>query len=190
MKRKDLLRHLTKHGCRLVREGGNRFDLGKPREWSAGARTTASRDPRIHRREDLPATGDPGPELIDQATPPGGADIHRGDHESLLRDAPSGRRVGLTGVWSSGLPPILPAFGPRLGNRVAYVGPWAGHLLRQYDAPAPFARALDRGRIELLVIGLGFPQPHPSVREESWAIGAGFREVARSSRLALYSRGT
>ncbi len=25
MKRRDLLAHLTRHGCRLVREGGNQF---------------------------------------------------------------------------------------------------------------------------------------------------------------------
>lgn len=38
--------------------------------------------------------------------------------------APPGKRVGLAGEASlRGLSPILPAFGPRLGNRVERVGP-------------------------------------------------------------------
>jgi Dolichyl-phosphate-mannose-protein mannosyltransferase len=42
------------------------------------------------------------------------------DH--ILQRIPEGQRVGLTGTWDNGIPPVLPAFGPRLGNHVAYVG--------------------------------------------------------------------
>jgi hypothetical protein len=107
----------------------------------------------------------------------------------LLAHAPSGHAVGLANVWSNaGFSPILPAFGPRLGNRVGYVGPFVRHLLGQYPTEASFDEGLKRGRYDLLVIGLGFPDPQPRVPDETWAQAAGYRAVARSPRLALYER--
>jgi hypothetical protein len=107
----------------------------------------------------------------------------------LLANAPSGHAVGLANVWSNaGFSPIFPAFGPRLGNRVGYLGPFVRHLLGQYPTEASFAGGLRRGRYDLLVIGLGFPDPQPQVPDETWAHAAGYAEVARSPRLALYAR--
>jgi hypothetical protein len=104
------------------------------------------------------------------------------------RHAPPGTRVGLAGEASlRGLSPILPAFGPRLGNRVEYVGPWAGNLLREYRRRRPFVRAVERGRYQLLLVGRGIV-PHRDSPPQRWARAAGYREVAASHRLALFER--
>jgi dolichyl-phosphate-mannose-protein mannosyltransferase len=104
------------------------------------------------------------------------------------RDAPGGHRIGLAGVWSvDGIAPPFPAFGPRLDNEVAYVGPVREGLLRQYERRPSFAAGVRRGGYDLLLIGRGQP-PRPRVREERWAQSMGFKLVAASTRLALYQR--
>jgi energy-converting hydrogenase Eha subunit F len=106
----------------------------------------------------------------------------------LLQHAPAGHRVGLAGVWSNGISPIFPAFGPRLGNQVAYVGPFVRHMLQQYEGAAPFVSAVRSGGYDLLIVGRGDPQPQPDVPSQAWARAAGFREVTESGRLVLYAR--
>jgi hypothetical protein len=100
----------------------------------------------------------------------------------IEHNAPEGKRIGLAGVWSTdGVSPALPAFGPRLGNDVRFVGTFREGMLRAYDGPGEFRRALDR--FDLLVVGLVAP-----AHEVRWAQAAGWREVARSPRLALLRR--
>lgn len=106
----------------------------------------------------------------------------------VLTHAPTGRNVGLAGVWSNTLAPPFPAFGPRLGNRVTYVGPFVDHMLQQYSARRAFERALRRGRYDILFVGRGFPDPKPTVPDETWAEAAGYHEVARSWQLTLFVR--
>jgi hypothetical protein len=102
--------------------------------------------------------------------------------------AAAGNRIGIAGVWDdSGLSPVLPAFGPRFGNRVAYVGREDDGFLRRYRSARAFGAALRRGRYDLLVVGLGRPPAIPHTPEPGWARRAGFRLVARSSRLALFT---
>ena len=104
----------------------------------------------------------------------------------LSSHAPSGRRIGVTGVWDDGgLSPVLPAFGPRLGNDVAYVGREDRGFLRRYRDRASFAAALRRGGYDLLIVGLGRPPAIPRVPEARWARESGFETIARSDRLAL-----
>lgn len=105
----------------------------------------------------------------------------------VTRHAAAGNRIGLAGTWSVGGPtPVYPAFGPRLRNYVAYVGPFLRGGLHQYTTAAAFAAALHRGRFGLLLIGLGDP-PRGHVVELSWARAAGYREMMRSHWLALYA---
>ena len=106
----------------------------------------------------------------------------------VLDHAPAGHRIGLAGLWSNGLAPIYPVFGPRLGNRVAFVGPFVRHMLQQYSSAGQFANATRAGRYDLLIVGRGFPQPQPTVVSEAWARAAGYREVTQSARLALFAR--
>lgn len=105
--------------------------------------------------------------------------------------APSGHRIGLAGRYPNTipatLPPPLPLHGPRLRNRVVYVGPTIRGLLSEYTSAGPFIAALERGRFELLVIALGDP-PRATVSEEGWASDAGFVEVVRSPSLVLLAR--
>jgi 4-amino-4-deoxy-L-arabinose transferase-like glycosyltransferase len=96
-------------------------------------------------------------------------------------NAPSGSRIGLAGVWSpDAVSPALPAFGPRFGNVVEYVGVFDKHMLRRHDREAGFARAA--AAYDLLLLGDG--------RERAWAERAGWSAVARSDRLLLLRRST
>jgi hypothetical protein len=95
------------------------------------------------------------------------------------------RRVALAGLWDvDGLSPVYPAFGPRLGNRVEYVGPVRRGMLMQYRAPAPFVAALGRGRYDLVVVGRAREPVATGV--ERWPLLAGYRQVAASPRLLLF----
>lgn len=101
--------------------------------------------------------------------------------EWIERNAPAGGRIGLAGVWSpGGVSPALPAFGPRLGNDVEYVGEFREHMLRRHRTRAEFARAA--ARFDVLVLGEG--------AEREWAAQAGWSVRARSDRLVLMTPGT
>jgi hypothetical protein len=104
------------------------------------------------------------------------------DH--ILRRVPEGRRVGLAGTWDNGIPPVLPAFGPRLRNHVVYLGFDDDDYLRRYTERGAFVRSLRDGGYDYLFVGHGIPR-RSSLREERWAESAGFEEVARSDRLTL-----
>lgn len=107
----------------------------------------------------------------------------------VTRNAPEGRRIGLTGEWTvAGLSPVLPAFGPRFGNDVEYVGRFVRGFLRAYDTKEQWLAAIRRRGYDLLVIGRGRPVQAETV-EERWARSIGFREVVRSDRFALYADG-
>jgi hypothetical protein len=104
---------------------------------------------------------------------------------ALLRLAPAGKRIGHAGDWSiGGLSPIWPSFGTRIDNAVEFVGYFDDGWLRRYANGASFAAALKRGRYDALVIGRGFfpPQATP---EQRWAMAAGWRTVALSTRLRV-----
>ena len=91
-------------------------------------------------------------------------------------------RIALVGgADTGGLEPALPAFGPRLGNVVVYVGQRVRGSVHLPSARAPFAAALRRGRFRLVLVGLAYAGP-----TTRWVPEAGYRLVARSARLALY----
>lgn len=104
--------------------------------------------------------------------------------DTLLRVAPSGRRIGLASDWSvSGLTPIWPSFGTRIGNDVEYIGYFDG-FLRRYPTERRFQAALIKGRYDVIVVGRGFYPPQPT-REQRWALDAGWRTIALSKRLRV-----
>lgn len=106
----------------------------------------------------------------------------------VIERASSGQRIGLAGTWTtSGTSPVAPMFGPRLANRVVYVGPFIRGMLREYRTPGAFRRALSVGDYDLLLVGRGVP-PVRLADEERWARAAGFRVVTSSERLALLRR--
>ena len=118
------------------------------------------------------------------------------DHRYRGLEAPLGwvredrhHRVGLAGLWDvNGIYPVLPSFGPRLGNEVRFVGPFRDGMLSEYGNRDSFVAALRGGRYDLLVIGhavLPGTRPRPN---EAWARAAGYVVVARSPRLVLLRR--
>ncbi len=109
----------------------------------------------------------------------------------IAKYAPSGHRIGLAGVWSvEGLSPVLPAFGPRLDNRVAFVGEFVGGQLRELETRAGFAAAVRRGGYDLLIVGRagysGCQVPGAEGDENAFASAEGFVKLAESDRLTLY----
>lgn len=107
------------------------------------------------------------------------------------RSAPEGHTVALAGVWDvRGLSPVLPAFGPRLGNDVEFVGEFVHGQLREYRTPPELQAALRRGNYDLMVVGKGTyescPVPGSEVDENAWARAEGFQKLAESERLVLY----
>jgi Dolichyl-phosphate-mannose-protein mannosyltransferase len=98
-----------------------------------------------------------------------------------------GQRVGLTSVWTdSGIPPILPSFGPRFENEVEYVGPVVDEMRRRYDSQATFTAALERGDYDFVIAGLGRRELAPP-KEDDWLRAAGWESVVRSDRLELFT---
>lgn len=104
----------------------------------------------------------------------------------LLEHAARGQRVGLAGDWTvNGISPIYPAFGPRLGNDVAYVGHFERGMLRRYESRTAFIDALRKRRYDYVVVGRGIP-PKRQAKEARWAAAAGYGLVVASERLTLY----
>jgi hypothetical protein len=118
------------------------------------------------------------------------------DHRYRVVEAPLAwardggeRRIGLAGLWDvNGLSPVLPAFGPRLGNRVEFVGRFRREMLHEHQRADPFVEDLRRGRYDLLVVGRALLPGTPRGDLEGWARAAGYDEVARTHRLVLFRR--
>jgi hypothetical protein len=103
----------------------------------------------------------------------------------VLQRAPAGTRIGVAGTFDpSAIAPVLPMFGPQLGNDVRYVGPWVRHRLEQYPTAAPFTKALRDGAYQLLLVGRGAP-PAAVAAPERWAAEAGWVPVARGPAMTL-----
>jgi hypothetical protein len=104
-----------------------------------------------------------------------------------LANAPSGKRVGLAGIGFA--PVVYPMFGKRFGNEVEYVGRFVDGMLRPYLHRTPFARALRRGRYDLVVVQLGAPLTRPSIarRQDRWVRELGYRRVAAAPDANLYA---
>ncbi len=105
--------------------------------------------------------------------------------------APTDRRVALAGVWGTQvISPVLPAFGPRLGNEVAFAGEYVRGQLREYERRSEFLGAVDRGGYDLLVVGRdGYGEcqvPGREGDEDAWVQGAGYEKLAESRYLTLY----
>jgi hypothetical protein len=107
----------------------------------------------------------------------------------VLANAPQGHRIGVAGNWRGGTPdsPILPLFGPRFGNTVAFVGQMDVGTLVQYTREQRFIAAVRRGGYDVLFVGRE-PPPLGSRRliAPAWARAAGFREVAASARFMAF----
>jgi hypothetical protein len=106
----------------------------------------------------------------------------------VIVNAPTGHRVGVAGNWKTGLPPspILPMFGPRFGNKVAFVGRMYVGTLIQYTDGRRFVAAVRRGRYDVLLVGREAPPLGGALSTPGWAREAGFRPVAASSRFIVF----
>ena len=109
---------------------------------------------------------------------------------TYIRDrAPQGNRIGIAGEAAEVSPVLLAAFGPRLENRVEYVGPFRRHLLHFYEDRESFTGALRRGRYDLLLVEHGLRRKNLASDQQHWAEDEGWRPVAESTRSTLYRPG-
>jgi 4-amino-4-deoxy-L-arabinose transferase-like glycosyltransferase len=117
---------------------------------------------------------------------------------TALADAPGGQRIGLAGNWSAEEPgPVYPAFGRTLQNEVGFAGVVEDGLLRRAATREEFHAALDEGSYDALLIGLAgrTPEDPASLRaspegsppELEWARAAGYEELLRDDRFALFT---
>ena len=100
----------------------------------------------------------------------------------------NGDRVGLAEQWSVLPPsPVFAMFGARLRNHVRYVGEHEDGVNKPYRDRARFVAALGRGGNAWLMVGRGV-RGGVTTSAMKWAPAAGYVEVARTARLALYRR--
>jgi hypothetical protein len=108
--------------------------------------------------------------------------------DRFLSDSRAGERVGITEQWSVIPPsPVYALFGERLHNDVAYVGVRKDGAWAPHRDPARFAADLRDGNYDWLMVGRGL-RPAGVTPAMRWATAAGYTQVARSDRLALYRR--
>jgi hypothetical protein len=116
------------------------------------------------------------------------ADRYRGISaviDRLAEAPPQPLRIAIVGgPGPDGKVTTLPAFGPRFENRVEFVGRRDDHLLSRFRDPRSFARALNSGGYDLLVVGRELDGPVP---ELGWALRAGWRIEVRDGPHALLS---
>lgn len=95
--------------------------------------------------------------------------------------------VAIAGDWDpTGVAPVWPSFGPRIGNRVELLARDEQGVLAKYERQADYTAALARSRPDLLVVGHGLVSVvGREVDEETWARAAGYRPVARDASLTI-----
>lgn len=111
----------------------------------------------------------------------------------LAQRAPGGQRVALAGRWNvTGVPPVLPAFGPTLRNEVSYPARSQQRVLRPFSRREQWAAAVRRGHYDLMLVGneppvrSGCHIPGDRTDWNRWARAEGYSLLARSSRFSLY----
>jgi hypothetical protein len=116
----------------------------------------------------------------------------------VIANTGDGINVSLAGFWSlEGVLPIYPSFGPRLENRVNFVGERIDDaLLTRFDSRRPFLDELGLQDPDLVIVGREVPSEFdpdrdravPPDAELTWAESTGYREVARSDRFIVLQR--
>jgi hypothetical protein len=96
--------------------------------------------------------------------------------------------IGMTGSWPTEAPPVAALFGPRLENRVRYIGRDDRGLMRHHTRYADWRGAVRNADLDLLLVGR-VPQPLSPSHEAGWAARAGFPAVAASNRFIVYRLG-
>lgn len=99
-------------------------------------------------------------------------------------NAPEGRRIGLVGEWIPvEFSPAFALYGPRLRNEVLFVGPDRDGIIDEYRSADALGRALDRERIDLVLVQDRVPDG--ASPNETWLREMGYVTVASSPALVL-----
>jgi hypothetical protein len=112
--------------------------------------------------------------------------------QRLMETPRGGQRIGLAGLFNpSELAPIWPAFGPRLQNRVEYIGRFREGQLNEFADAATWRRRVEERRYDLVAVGRGaYPPscvlPGSESDDDAFARAAGYRLIATSSHLNVY----
>ena len=108
----------------------------------------------------------------------------------LHEHAPSGRSIAVAKTWNpGGISPVTPAFGPRLDNRVDFLGRFVDGTLRAWTEEPGFTDQVRRRDYDVVVVGTGIPpEPGGEQPEAGWLRALGYRERVRTPRLVLFAR--
>ena len=112
--------------------------------------------------------------------------------QELMKTPNGGRRVGMSGYYDpSQLAPIWPAFGPRLQNRVEYVGRFVDGQLNEFPDQASWQRRIEERGYEVIGVGhSSYPKecklPGAESDDDAFARAAGYELIARSAYLNVY----
>lgn len=103
-----------------------------------------------------------------------------------MRDhAPTGHRVGIVGEGFV----AYPMFGPRMENKVDYVGPVVNGMLRAYGRKAELTAAVRRGHYDLILVqDAPLVRPGLPQRQERWVRAMGYRLVASGRQPYAYGQ--
>jgi hypothetical protein len=107
---------------------------------------------------------------------------------ALARAAGGETDIGLAGAWPvTTLSPVLALFGPELDNRVSYVGDTRDGMLYPYEDANSYARAVQAGGYDLIMVGHEKPLAFPIRDLDTWTREAGYREVEADGNFTLFA---
>jgi hypothetical protein len=109
-----------------------------------------------------------------------------------LAALPAGERVGLAGYYNPGFTaPVWPAFGPRIENRVEYIGHFHDGQLREFSNAAEWRRRVEERGYDVVVVAYdAYPRecalPGSESDDNAFAREAGYRLVGEAPNLTVY----
>jgi hypothetical protein len=112
--------------------------------------------------------------------------------KDLMATPNGGQRIGLAGYFDPHqLAPVWPAFGPRLQNRVEYIGKFRDGQLNEFPDAGSWQRRVEQRRYDLVAVGYGAyapscKQPGKESDDDAFARAAGYKLIASSSYLNVY----
>jgi hypothetical protein len=112
--------------------------------------------------------------------------------QRLMETPGGGQRIGLAGFFDpSKFAPAWPAFGPRLENRVEYVGRFVDGQLNEFPDAQSWRRRIEERGYDLIAVGhSAYPEecelPGSESDDDAYARAAGYELVETSSYLNVY----
>ena len=113
--------------------------------------------------------------------------------QRLMETPRGGQRIGLAGYFDPGqFPPVWPAFGPRMENRVEYVGRFEDGQLNEFDDVRSWRRRIEERGYDLIAVGRRSSYPREcelagsESDDDAFARASGYQLIASEPYLNVY----